>query len=233
MTIRQTISRHPILTGTLGIAGVLALVWLYLFIGISFWGGPIDGRVIDVESDLPLADAYVVARWQKSSFGIAHSSSSCIHVETAISDKDGRYFIPRWWQFPPLLWIDGLTGMDAYRPGYQSVASYTAEARRHPEYVYMKKFVGTDVERFNYISGGVFSGMSCAGAGASRRNMFPLEKGAIQEAKGLVRSEEQRKSVEGMRAVAADDWLAATSNYGETFLRPLENLSADVRKELE
>ena len=102
-----------------------------------------------------------------------------------------------------------------------------------PDDVFMKKFTRSDAERFEYLHWQVFSGMSCTDADASRRNLFALQKAAIREAKGLAQSEPDRKILEGMLIGAASNWLAATDNFQETYLRPLENLPVNVRKELE
>jgi hypothetical protein len=232
MTIYETLVRRRTVFGIL--TGIAALLLSLAFVaGLSFGGGPVAGRVLDIDTQLPIPDAMVVARWQRSTIAMGHSSSYCVHVQTALSGQDGHYRIARWWRFPPILFSDGLTGMDAYRPGYETVASHTPDAVRHPEDVYMKKFTGTDVERFEYLHWQVFSGMSCTEADASRRNLFALHKAALREARGLVQSESDRKNLEGMLIVAASNWLAATPNYHETFLRPLENLPANVRRELE
>ncbi|HMA25140.1 MAG TPA: hypothetical protein VKP00_14125, partial [Gemmatimonadaceae bacterium] len=109
MTFRATLANRPMLSGVFALILGLVLFVLFFFIRVGVGGGPVSGRVIDVDTDLPIAGAIVVARWQKSSFSIADSTSYCIHVETAASGEDGRYHITRWWQFPPILGFDGLT----------------------------------------------------------------------------------------------------------------------------
>jgi len=235
MTFRQSVRRHPIPATIVGILLLFALFLQLFVVRASFGDGPIDGRVIDIDTNQPLADAIVIALWQKSSFGIGHSTSYCIHAETAVSGADGGYHVARWWQFPPILGWDGLIGMDAYRPGYESVHSHTPEAKRHPEYVYMRKYVGTDAERFDYIAYRVFGGMNCTEARASRRNLFLLFKTAYREAAPLAVTEKQRDLLEGgLRVIAAWSWLApppeAVGGGGDD---PIELLPKDIRSELQ
>jgi len=215
---------------------ILGFVLFVLFFVIrpSVGGGPVYGRVIDVDTNLPITDAIVVARWQKSSLSLADSTSYCIHVETAVSGEDGRYWIARWWQLPPILGVDGLMGMDAYYPGYESVHAHTVEAERHPEYIYMKKFVGSNDERFQYIGYRVFGGMNCDQAGSSRRNLFTLFKSAIREATPLAKTEVQRRELDlGLRQSAARAWLARPSDAVALTGKPIEHLPKHVREELQ
>ena len=217
----------------IGSAVAVTIVLLLLMRACSVAGGPVWGHVEDSETHEPIAGAIVVAQWTGAAMGPVHSPRVCFHVETAVSDAKGRYFIPPWLQ-PPRAWaVWGSTTLsDAYLPGYESVRTQQT-LTESPEDVFMKKFVGTDAERFEYIDKRVFSSMSCDNAGASRRNLFAAQKAAIHEAMGLARSEHDRRNLEGMRIVAAEDWLAATPNFHETYLRPLENLPANVRRELE
>jgi hypothetical protein len=234
MTFRATLANHPMLFGAFALVLGFVLFVLLFVVRVGVGGGPVSGRVIDVDTHLPIAGAIVVAHWQKSSFSIADSTSYCVHVETAASAEDGRYHIARWWQFPPILGFDGLTGMDAYFPGYESIHSHTLEAERHPDDVYMKKFVGNDTQRFDYIGYRVFGGMNCDQAGASRRNLFSLFKSALREAAPLARTQEQRTELDrGLRQDAARAWLARPSDAVALTGKPIEHLPKHVREELE
>jgi len=112
------------------------------------------------------------------------------------------------------------------------VHAHSKEAEATPEDVYMRKFLGSDTERFEYISGRVFSGMSCLGANSSQRNLFALRKAALAEARSLVRTEQQERVVDGLRLIAAEEWLSApTDSPAEA--NPLQKLPAEIRRELE
>lgn len=233
MTFRATLADHPMLFGAFALIVGFVLFVLLFVIRVGVGGGPVSGRVIDVDTNLPITGAIVVAQWQKSSLSIADSTSYCIHVETAASAEDGHYRIARWWQFPPILGFDGLTWVDAYYPGYESVHSHTAEAERHPEYLYIKRFVGSDDERFEYIARRVFSGMGCTSAGLSRRNLYPLLRAAIAEAKGLNAPSYAGSGIEALRRIAADDWLAGANVPRPADRNPVDELPPAVRKELQ
>ena len=234
MTFRATLANHPMLFGAFALIVGFVLFVLLFVIRVGVGGGPVSGRVIDVDTNLPITGAIVVAQWQKSSLSIADSTSYCIHVETAASAEDGHYRIARWWQFPPILGFDGLTWVDAYYPGYESVHSHTTVAEGHPEYVYMRKFVGNDAQRFEYIGYRVFGGMNCDQAGASRRNLFALFKNALREAARLARTQEQRIELDrGMRQDAARAWLAQPSDAAALSGEPIEELPKYVREQLE
>ena len=198
----------------------------------SFVGGPVSGPVLDADTGKPIADAIVVVSWASDPIG-PWAPTICFHIETATSDRDGYYQVPMWWNTPPALMLGSARVSDAYSANYEAVHSHTPEAKARPDDVYMKRFAGSDGERLEYIRSRVFSGMSCLGAGASRRNLFVLHRAAIHEAKRLIVSAEQAKIIDGLRIVAADDWLAATSTYRETFLDPLANVPPPIRRELE
>ena len=198
----------------------------------SLTGGPVSGRVIDVDSGQPIANAHVVVRWIADPPGL-YSHPVCFHVETALSTTDGKYGVPLWLNLRPWGFFPNAPIADAYRQGYESVHAHSKEAEGTPDDVYMKKFLGSDIERFEYISGRVFSGIDCLGAGTSRRNLFSLFAPAIREARQLAHSQEQQRNVEyRMRQIAATAWLAEpTDSRAEP--NALAKLPTEIRKELE
>ncbi len=215
------------------LAGAVAVVLFVLSRGCSFAGGSVSGRVLDFNTGQPIAGAIVVVRWNGAAMGLVHSSRVCFHVETAVSDVDGRYRVSSWVR-PPKPWAVWGTStiVDAYQRGYESVRTQKTQTEA-PEDVFMERSTGTDAEHFQYLNWQVVSNTGCDNAGASRRSLFVLQKAAILEAKSLVRSEQDQGNLDGMRTVAATDWLAATPSYPQTYLRPLENLPVNVRSELE
>ena len=201
--------------------------------GCSFTGGPVSGRVLDVETRKPVAGAIVVVRWEGSISSLVDSQSTCFHVETVTSDSEGIYQIPRWWQSPKLrLMFGGAAVAEAYKPGFESAHANENESNASPANVYLKSFAGTNAERFAYISERVFSGMNCLDAGDSQRNLFALFGAAFQEAKRLAVADQQRKTLEGLRRVAADAWLAVPADR-RAVQDPVANLPPNVRRDLE
>lgn len=53
----------------------------------------LEGRVLDAQTEAPIEDAFVVARW--IGFG-GYSQSQCFHVEVARTDARGQYRIESW-----------------------------------------------------------------------------------------------------------------------------------------
>lgn len=221
--------RRPIKSVVYALATVAILVFVAR--SCSLVGGPVSGRVIDVDTGLPIANANVVVRWRANPPGL-YSHPLCFHVETAVSTDDGNYRVPVWVRFRPVTLFGIASVSEAYRPGYEGVHSHTEEAEANPENVYMRRFQGSDVERFEFIDERVFSGISCLGGGASKRNLFSLRKSALKEAKDLVRTEQQRRILQGMRSIAAEEWLALPSD-GPAESAPMLKLPTEIRKELE
>ena len=59
--------------------------------------GPVTGRLTDKASGQPIADALVVVKWDMAvGGGLAEKRYVCYHVETAKTDADGRYRVPKW-----------------------------------------------------------------------------------------------------------------------------------------
>jgi hypothetical protein len=197
--------------------------------GCGMTGLPVSGRVWDASSGQPVRGAIVVVRWNGIAGTIATSQSVCVHVETAVSDDEGRYRTPWWWQ-KPNWYANGAPFADAYLAGYESVHAHTPEAEAHPHDVYMKRFVGTAAERFEFISGRVFSGMSCLSGTPSERNLYFMKRAALTEAKALKVSGEQQ-ALRGLRESAADSWLALPNDapYDPDFMRLLPD---SIREEL-
>jgi hypothetical protein len=215
-----------------GFAVVAAFLLFVLTRGCSFAGGPVSGRVRDVDTLQPIEGAIVVVQWSGVAHGLAHSSYICFHVETAVSDKDGKFHMPLWLQAPPRWSIFGTSTMrDAYLPGYESVSTYKTYTES-PEDVFMKKFTRGQAARFEYISHRVFGAMDCVNAEASLRNLYPLLKIAFREAKSLANSPNERAELNGMREMAATIWLAEPSD-SPVEPEPLAKVPTQIRRDLE
>lgn len=216
----------------IGIATIAALVLFVLSRGCSFAGGPVSGLVRDIDTLQPIAGAMVVAQWEGTAMGPVHSRSVCFHVETAVSDADGRYRMPFWFQAPPVWSVYGTTTIrDAYLPGYESVRTHQTQSES-PEDVFMKKYAGSDAERFEYISRGVFGAMTCGHAGSSARNLYPVLRAAFREAKALASSAKENSKLEGMRRIAAKTWLARAAN-SISEPEPITKVPDEIRRDLE
>jgi hypothetical protein len=194
--------------------------------GCGVTGLPVSGQVLDVSTGKPLPGAIVVVRWLGTAVGPGHSSSVCVHVETAVTDDQGRYATPWWWQKPPVLASSGPVS-DAYLAAYEPTREGRPQGASEKD-VYMKRFVGTAGERSEFIDGRVFSGMSCLSGTASERNLFLLKRAAYLEAKALGMKE---SSLHEFRQSAAWSWLARPSD-SRALTDDFAALPPEIQKEL-
>jgi hypothetical protein len=153
-----------------------------------------------------------------------------VHVETAVTDDQGRYATPWWWQKPPLLANSGPVS-DAYLAAYEPTREGRPQGASEKD-VYMKRFVGTAGERFEFISGRVFSGLNCHSGTPSERNLVALLIPAYIEARGVASPDEWRAVHGGLRESIADSWLAR-SNDVPYMENKFEYLPGDIKAVLQ
>lgn len=83
--------------------------------------GPVVGRVIDPDTQQPVAGAVVVAKWGRAEGILADNVNVCRHVATAVTDADGRYHFDQWPRDAGSgysLFASPFTlSLDAYKPG--------------------------------------------------------------------------------------------------------------------
>lgn len=159
-------------------------------LGCAYSGGPVKGRVLDEEMNTPVADAIVVVIWQGTAFSFVESPTVCIHVETATTDKDGRYRIPYWRASTE---PSGVRGLEPYVAGVYKVG-YQRSTRRMPDDLgggdqFLRPFKGTRVERFKSIR---ISGVNCGNAGESNRNLIPLYRTIYEQLNALAETKEEK-----------------------------------------
>jgi hypothetical protein len=197
--------------------------------------GPVDGQVLDYDSGQPIEGAIVIGLWQGEYFQIVESKSACVHAESTVSDANGRYHIDGW--AGPTFELGAHLQTNAYKAGFESTHGplgyvglegkwvvfrtdgsreitqtfpdkESAIAATHPNDVYLKPFTGTPAQRLAYISRSIFSGMNCTQAGASRRNLYPLQKAAYQEAKPLATTRDDLNTLRRLKLIAESTWMA-------------------------
>lgn len=226
----------------------------------SFSEGPVEGQVRDYTTGQPIADAIVIARWMDTVPALGHARTACIHVETAVTDAEGKYRINRWWRFPGELGFPAPPPFDVYKPGYASEGSpwtirqaggrwvlfhkdapdvtqtfidrESAAAKINPSDLFVQTFMGTSDARFEYLEGRVMRGTACNESGPSEKNLYPVLKAAYSEAKPLARTVEQRNALHFLQLNAAMAWLSSR-NYLHEPDNPMQQLPDDIRKELE
>jgi len=164
---------------------LLAVTFLSLTLsacGLS--GGPVEGRVLEVDTDKPIAGAIVVVRWQGYvSIFPADTRDVCVHVETATTDKEGYFYLPKWRKEAHIKGVRDLRPLvTIYRSEYE-------EVNRGQGIIYLKPSLDSGEERLKVIR---TSGVKCGSAGESKKNLIPFYRSLIEEANSLGASNETK-----------------------------------------
>jgi hypothetical protein len=86
--------------------------WLY------YYKPEFKGKVIDAESEEPIAGAVVVATYYKSTMGVPHRYSSIINVQETLTNQNGEFFIPSYTTIIQPLSVSSFVHFIIYKPGY-------------------------------------------------------------------------------------------------------------------
>ena len=156
---------------------VMAIVSLS---GCGMAGLPFSGQVTDAETGEPIEGVIVVALWKGDVNPIVDSTQICYHVETAVSDENGKYRVPGW--------VGGKFGVmgsyiitESYKQGYERVP---VNGRYSKNEVKMAIFTGTLESRMSYLVD--FAGqVSCGPQENREKALFQLYKEIYLEARGL------------------------------------------------
>lgn len=76
---------------------------------LTYSAREIRGQIVDAETGQPIEGAVVVAQWVLFEGGIGHGGhKGRLHIYEAVTDQDGRYFIPAWGPktHPPMTELD-------------------------------------------------------------------------------------------------------------------------------
>jgi len=89
----------------------------------------IEGKVLDATTDEPIENVVVSVNWIRSSPGPAGEITRTIRSDIAVTDREGKYRIPRLWSFHLFsVFSRGYIGF--YHPLYASKQAVTARERR-------------------------------------------------------------------------------------------------------
>lgn len=163
---------------------------------------PQAGQVLDWESKEPITDAVVVARWYGKVYQIAKTSTVCYHVESAVTDKQGRYRIPAEVEGPKGIY-DANVYVSAYKAGYRESIDKDNKPHRSDNEMgvyYLEKDRRSREKRLQFIRN---YHSACRSSGKSERNLFPLYMARYQEAKKLVETDDDRNWLVHLREVTA------------------------------
>lgn len=155
-------------------------------------GGPIEGQVLEENTKKPIAGAIVVVRWIGNIPAFAESKMTCVQVESAVTDEQGKYRISSWRKSSsgwPVLDLQAVA--TAYKRGY---GLPTAPSQKDQD-VLLKLFNGTQGERLEYLLR-VSSATRCGTADESEKNLFPLKRALYQEGAAIASTKEDQEKVE-------------------------------------
>jgi hypothetical protein len=156
--------------------------------------GPVDGIVVDKVTQKPIAGAIVVGEWSGDRGGPVQSSTVSYHVETAVSNKLGRFAFKAWTipnigdsmsriRNPSILFWSYAIGYDFGLP---------ADTQTHK--IEMLPYGGTKAERFKLLfrysaqSGGEFDN--------SIKHLIPLRLAVLREARQIAETAEERHTAD-------------------------------------
>lgn len=180
---------------------LLMLLTLSPLSACALSGGPVVGQVVEEGTHKPIAGAIVVAKWMGSVPAFADSQTVCVHVESAVTDQEGKYELPRWSK-PSTV---GPTVMNlgpvvtAYKPGY----AWPTKPSQKEEIVYLTAFKGGTNERLDYLSR-VISATSCVSAGESYKNLYRVKRAVYEEARTVAQTADEKRRAERFRELAED-----------------------------
>lgn len=171
----------------------LPMLWLVLFPLVCSGSGDFrEGTVLDDETQVPIAGAMVIVRWQDRSLG--RGPSACVHAESAITDTQGRYRVSAW-QPPTALPGIGITPVvTVHQKGYQQTRLHL---RTH-EIQYLKRSTQARKARLDYLWH-ISELTDCHAAGAGQKNLA-LKRALYQEASEIAETEDEKDIVSMLRA---------------------------------
>ena len=123
-------------------------------------GGPYKGEVVEEGTGKGIEGAWVAVTWEMNFGSTAGGGGGypCYHIEIARTDKDGKYYVPRWSvdhskaETPSILKtrvspLSGTIVTRVYMPGY------TDSRKEHSDmkHAVMARFTGTPEERLREL----------------------------------------------------------------------------------
>lgn len=150
-------------------------------------GRSISGQVLEAGTDKPVSGAVVIVHWEGTVPTLADSPRSCVHVDTTISDAQGRYTFSSWRKRPKAGLVLGLLPLvEAYKAGYELVSSEGTKIVR------LGAVTSSAHERLEYLQRDYFAIRPCGADALNGRNLVPLYRAYHEEAKALARSAQER-----------------------------------------
>lgn len=68
-------------------------------------GEPVEGQILEVETNKSAAGAIVVIGWVGDLSAFAESQTVCVHVLSTTTDAEGHYRFPSWHKKSEISWV--------------------------------------------------------------------------------------------------------------------------------
>ncbi len=200
----------------------------FVFRGCGWYGASISGRVVEEGTKKPVADAYVIVRWQSRVMaGFAGGETACYHVEVVNTDKKGDYTTPVWWSPGWHSPFGHSTAVNVYQAGYEeSDLMYDKIHSYRQNIYYLKPFKGTKGEQLRYLLEMI--GVVSCGTKENRRENIEFYKSIYWEAKTYVRSKKDKSILKKMRYRFASIW--SDTDAGLTYKEAEEIFEMKLRE---
>lgn len=160
---------------------------------------PIRGVVVEEGTKQPLAGATVYVNW--ISYGSAagvDSRTSCVRIDFATTDAQGRFELP--WYSPLLPWGNAAAWVEAYKLGYERVLKLNQfgdfEDYQPPpaeQKIAMKSFRGTVKERLVYLQSQL--GKECGSPYDYKKKLILYYRSLYEVGKAIASRPDERKIV--------------------------------------
>jgi hypothetical protein len=145
-------------------------------------GSPASGRVTEAGSGRPIEGAVVVVYWEGTV--PIKGSHACVHVETAVTDREGRYRTHEWRFDRPTIYGDHEMRYSAYKPGMQF--SYVRLADLE-----MKSWPGSREDRLKELQ---LLARTARCSGQPSLGIADLKQAIAAEVRGLVRGQAEEST---------------------------------------
>lgn len=166
--------------------------------GCSLTGEAFSGYVLEQGTESPIEGAIVVAGWKGHVATWAHGRTVCYHVETAVTDSNGRFHFPAWRKDISEKWQKNVrferVSVDIYFPAYEL-------SSRLSEGVYsLEPFVGGQKKRIEYLKEFEISLRRCRSRSAGESSLIPVYRALYNEVKGLDKVDEAESAANAFLA---------------------------------
>lgn len=181
---------------------------------------PHRAQVLDVETGKPLEGVIVLARWKGEKSMLVDTQSTCYHVETATTNKNGWFEIPSYNEGLGKASIYNKSlSLTYYRKGYVWGATdgYFYPTAKNIE---MKQFKGSRKERFNYLKR---LSAHCHEAGDSVKNLYLFRKSIYEELKNIAKTKEEKKYAEHI-LYFTEEYILKINNAEERYYKRLDEI---------